>query len=188
VLTTLIFGCGTMQQTATPTMRPPQVRPLDTLGHSDPIDRDRLALSRFVGAWDFEGWYDAPGEPRRMAAGIAAGTIENRFFLLLDSARIVVQGERGEVITGAMLLSAEPGIGLMMTAWSEQSPVVHRFRGTVEAEGSRFMFDEVRPLRGNDHLHLVMRFETDDRWIAEFHRISGGSNVIAASYTFTRAM
>lgn len=186
-LATVMVGCNSTQTTAPPT-RPAQVRALDLSGHPDPTDRDRIALARFVGAWDFKGWYDPPGAPRRETAGIAAGTVEHQHFLMLDTARIVAQAEDKEFSVGSMLFSAEPGVGLMLTAWSSEEPSVQRLRGKVEAEGSRFVFDEIRTAHGTDRLRMILRFETDDRWVAEFFRKSGSPDVAVASYTFKRTM
>lgn len=182
----LLVGCNTTPTSGTG-VRPPRVRALDTSGLADPVDRDRLALSRFVGAWDFEGWYDPPGESRRTTEGRAAATIEHNHFIMLDTARAVEQADDVEYSVGSMLLSVEPGIGLMATAWSSDTPAIHRLGGSVEAGGSRFVFKEFRTVGGRDRVRAVMRFETDDRWVLEFSRKSSGQDVIAASYTFTRA-
>ena len=182
-----LAGCATSPGGAAPAVRPAQVRSLNLDAYQDPAERDRAALVRFVGAWDYDGWYDPPDQPRRQAAGIAAGTIEHRHFVLLDSAEVAQQGGIADFQAGSMLLSSEPGIGLMLTAWSGQAPAVHRCRGTVEAEGSRFVFDEFRPIRTQDRLRMIVRFETDDRWVIDFYRRTGGKDVLAASYTFTRS-
>lgn len=183
----MLAACSAVRQTAVTAAKPAQVRPLDYAGNTDPLDRDRLALSRFVGAWDFEGWYQAPDLSRRETKGLAAGMIENRYFLLLDTARRVKQSASEEFLRGSMLLSVEPGIGLMLTAWGDQSPAVHRLRGQVQADGSLFVFDEVRPPKDKDCLKMVLHFDSDDRWIADFYRVSGGTESLAASYLFLRA-
>ncbi len=182
------LGCaGTRTPGDASATRPAECREIDTSHLTEQHDKDRVALARFVGAWDFEGWYDPSGESRRSGAGMAAGVVEHDNFLLLDTANFVDQDGEREFETGSLLFSVEPGVGLVMTAWSDDSKAVHRFRGRVEAEGSRFVFEDIPIGGGRDRVAMVMRFETDDRWFAEGFRRSRGSDTLVAQYTFTRA-
>jgi len=180
-------GCSAQQKADREVVRPAGVTEIDFAGITDSTERTRIALSRFVGAWDISGWHQPPGEARRETSGIAAGTIENEYFVLIDTARVTTQNEVVDHTAGSILLSAEPGVGLMLTAWSSESPEVHRFKGESYADWSRFVFNEFRTPEDRDRLRLVMQFQTNDRWTAEFYRRKGMKETLAASYTFNRA-
>jgi hypothetical protein len=167
--------------------RPTTVSPIDASEYSDQHDLDRMALTRFIGAWDFTGWHNPPDGERRETAGIAAGVVEHRNFVLLDIANLTEEGETVELGSGSILFAVEPEVGLVVTTWSEASPAVHRYRGMVQADGSRFAFGGVKVGETGERVDVVAQFETDDRFVMRFYRGSGDSAEIVAEYAFSRA-
>lgn len=144
---------------------------------------ERAHLARLVGAWDYSGWFEPEGGPRRESSGRAAGAIEHEHFVLFDTEAVVTEGGESRWIEGSMVFSVEPGAGLMLTEWSELDPSVRRMHGRFEDGGRRMVFDRFAGRAAGSDLTLTLRFETADRWTATF--ALGGS--VAASYTFERA-
>ena len=181
------MGCQGPQATQDDEPAPAGVTILRAPAGATEDDRNRIALARFVGAWDYAGWYTPEGRARETSEGIAAGTIEHEYYVLLDGQYVREEAGTASYHEGSMLFSSEPGLGLMMTSWSNAGPSVQRFRGRVEREGTRFVFDEVERVGGGEWLRLVVSFETDNTWTADFYRRGSPEDILAASYTFTRA-
>lgn len=158
----------------------PALRPLTVPANATLADEDRAALTRFIGVWDFEGWSMTDAGQRQNARGTAAAASEHGHFVLVEVRSTAGQlaGEAGRS-AGSMLLAAEPGNGLTLTAWGDASPAIRRLTGSVHGNGCTFWFRE--PGLGTS---VAMRFETDDRWIAEVRR--GGADSVIATYSFTR--
>jgi hypothetical protein len=163
-------------------------RSTNTAADTARADADRTTLSRFVGAWKFEGWSAQAGGTHQASAGRAAGTIENERFVLLD-----LQATSGQLAgpsthkSGSMLLASEPGIGITMTAWGDASPSISRLVGHVEGSGSRLVFDESRTPSGVHRVSLLITLQNADRWVAEVRDTTASTQPLIASYTFTRA-
>jgi hypothetical protein len=159
--------------------------PTTRSAHADEqtLDAERAQLAKFVGAWEYEGWSIPEGESRRAAKGIASGVIEHAHFVLFDTLGEVMQGDDGRAIKGSILFSVEPGVGLMLTSWSDDSTAVHRFDGDIENYGLRFVFTSYQPLWGpGSRVKMVIEFSTRDQWTATFHR----EGAVVAEYTFNR--
>jgi hypothetical protein len=147
------------------------------------LDADRALLAKFVGAWEYEGWSIPEGETRRSSKGIASGVVEHAHFVLFDTLGEVEQGDDARAIKGSILFSVEPGVGLMLTSWSDDSTSVHRFDGDIENDGMRFVFLSYQPLWGpGSKVKLVIEFASRDQWTATFHR----NGAVVAEYTFSR--
>ncbi len=154
--------------------------------HSDDeqaLASDRVHLARLVGAWEYEGWSIPEGQPRRTSKGKASGVIEHSHFVLFDTLGDILQANEHKNIKGSMLFSVEPGLGLMLTSWSDDSASVHRLEGDFENEGARFVFVSYAPLWGSDSkVRMVVDFINADRWTAKFYR----DGAVVAEYTFNR--
>ncbi len=145
---------------------------------------DRAHLAQLVGAWEYEGWSIPEGQSRRTSKGQAAGVIEHTHFVLFDTLGDILEQDDSRNIKGSMLFSVEPGHGLMLTSWSDDTPAVHRLSGGVENEGARLVFVSYDPLWTSDSkVKMVVDFIDDTRWTAKFYR----NGAIVAEYTFTRS-
>lgn len=181
-----LSGCGSAQTTSRHEVNP-ALRQIQTPAGGSAADADRAALARFVGLWNFEGWTLKNGE-RASASGIAAATIENQHFVLIDVQTTAgAMGTRGGHRSGSVLLASEPGIGLTMTAWGDASPAISRSTGHVEGNASAFVFEESQTPQGIRRLSVTMTFETNDRWVTAVHDLAAAGRPLVAQYTFTRA-
>ncbi|MBS0190110.1 MAG: hypothetical protein U0573_01150 [Phycisphaerales bacterium] len=146
-------------------------------------DAQRADLAKFVGAWEFTGSWTGENGASNQVAGRAAGVLENQYFVLLDiqTTSGTMAGRTGRK-AGSMLLAAEPGIGLTLTAWGDASPSVMHLVGRDEDAGSTLTF---RSAHGEVPLTLVIRVENADRWTASINNTS--TNTTTANYTFTRS-
>ncbi len=149
-------------------------------------DSDRAALAKLVGAWDFDGWWKAAGQPENKVQGRAAATLENKYFLLMDVQ--TAPGSTGGRLggkSGSFLFASEPGIGLTVTAWGDASPSITRLVGHASSGGTVLTF---APAHTQDrNVRLVIRIESDTRWTAEVTNPAAEGDGALASYTFTRS-
>lgn len=159
----------------------PALRQLTIPANATPADEDRAALARFIGVWDFEGWSTTDTGHRQTSRGAAAATSEHEHFVLIEvrSTAGQLSGEAGRS-AGSMLLAVEPGNGLTLSAWGDAAPAIRRLSGSVHGSGATFWFEEF-----SQGTSVAMKFETDDRWIAEVRK-GGGEDSVIATYTFTR--
>lgn len=144
---------------------------------------ERATLAKFIGAWDFEGWYEPVDAPRRTSKGKAAGVLEHSHFVLLDTQSTVTEDGKSRELRGSILFSVAPGEGLQLSAWSDNSPALRQFKGSIKNNGNLFAFKGIPAPGNSNQVRLDILFSSADRWTAEFTR---GSKVIA-SYTFIRA-
>jgi hypothetical protein len=166
----------------------PALRAIQTPADATTADIDRAALSRLVGAWNYEGWSVDQDSARREASGRAAGTIESEHFVLMDlQATSGELGGRAGRKTGSMIFASEPGVGPTMTAWGDASPSISRFVGRVEGNGSAFTFNEVRTADGRHRHALTIVFTTDNQWTAEVRNLTASGSPVVAKYQFTRS-
>lgn len=147
------------------------------------VRAERATLAKFIGAWDFEGWYEPADAPRRTSKGKAAGVLEHSHFVLLDTHSTVTEDGKSRELRGSILFSVAPGEGLQLSAWSDNSPALRQFKGTVENNGNRFSFKGIPAPGNSNQVRLEILYSSADRWTAEFTR----SGKVIASYTFIRA-
>ena len=174
----LTSGCaGTQPRVSAPAN--PSLRAIQSPAGASQVDSDRVKLSRFIGVWNFRGRVAEDDGLEREVSGQAAGVLENSQFVLIDVKAMdgALAGSTSRK-SGSLLLGAEPGKGLTITAWGDGAPEVRRLWGGTNSDGSVFEFRE-------HHGRVLMRiaFETDDRWTATIRR---GSGKARASYVFTR--
>lgn len=167
----------------------PALRHIEPPPGGDSHDADRAALARFVGVWEVAGWSGTQADVKESLRGIAAATVENGHFVLLDM--LITDGQLAGRVgkkTGSMLLAVEPDIGLTLTAWGDASPGIGRSVGRVEGAGSRFHLRETRTPPGRRAVSMDIEFQTDDRWTARIQDASDSSMPVIAYYTFSRAV
>jgi hypothetical protein len=185
-ITLMGFGCQS-QPTAPERADNPSLRHIAAPPGATRADADRAFLARFVGTWNFQGWSVGQGGERVQGSGRAAGVIEHDHFVLLDLETAVGElGGRTSRKSGSMILASEPGIGPTLTAWGDASPSISRSVGHIEGNGSLFSFTEAQTPAGLHRLAVTIRFETDDRWIAEIHDSTASGSPVVARYQFTR--
>lgn len=146
---------------------------------------DRGELARLIGVWTFEGWSIDQNGGRQTVSGVAAGTVEDTYLVLMDfqASEGQFRGQTGRK-AGSMLFASEPGIGMTVTAWGDASPLVCRLSG--RRDGKRFLYTEMPTPHGRNRHSLTITFETDDRWVVEIRGTSDMADSPVASYRFTR--
>ncbi|MEM9063856.1 MAG: hypothetical protein AAGB51_00025 [Planctomycetota bacterium] len=155
--------------------------------YENPVDRARIALSRFEGDWEVDGWVLDDRYEQVPVSGWAYGYVDHRYFIDIEFEHQLV-GE-GDIITGEATIASEPGRGITLTARFSSSPSRLRFVGDADRTG-----DTIR-LRGSNlrgsglsrDAEILIRFVNEDRWIADVSDRVGGRKRIIESYTYSRA-
>lgn len=141
--------------------------------------RAREELTRFLGTWTMEGWFEAPGEGRHNVQARVNGDIEMNYFIELAYIDLKVTGVDSQ-IWGTSTLGYDKDDGYSLSTRLNTLPEPLRSAGGVFDQSSRaFMF------KGPDY-RLNIRFTTPDRFTVETFVIGGGGERQVESYTFTR--
>lgn len=145
-------------------------------------DRDRLALAKFARTWNVSGWETVQNE-KRFVSGTAVGSVENTYFLRLD---MTINDERtADPNNGHILFASEPGRGLTMTSRFDTSPSSLNYAGVVSSDGNVFTLDETAPNTAAGARRIVIRFLSQDEWVADVTQWQSGRSTPCASFTFT---
>lgn len=140
----------------------------------DDAARRREELTRFLGAWDVQGWVDDDGARRNITATVY-GDVQMMQFVELAWIDLKVQGLEGQ-IWGTTMLGYSADNGYSISSRFNTSPDSFGFAsGTFDSAQRSFSF-----IDGQDVTSI--RFSTPDRFTAT---TTSGARTLE-SYTFTR--
>jgi hypothetical protein len=148
-------------------------------------DQDREILSRLAGRWSISGWSEVVASDRRDLRGTAEGSVEQNYFLRLDVS-LGVDPTSGQAQSGTLIFASEPGRGMTLSSRFSDAPSTSRFVGSSSSDGRSLTLDEVDSTIKGIRRRVVIRFFSDDEWLADVSNAAAAGSPRLGSFRFTR--